>query len=52
MTDANTLAGHHGGHFGAEFFAGVLGAAEVPDAVLEGVAVHPGGVAGGVPEFV
>ena len=51
-TFADALAGHHRRHFGAEFFAGVLGAAEIPDAALERVAVHPRGVAGGVPEFV
>ena len=52
MSDADALAGHHRRHFGAEFFAGVLGAAEMPDVVLERVAVHPRGVAGGVTEFV
>ena len=52
VADADALAGHHRRHFGAEFFAGVLGAAEMPDAVLERVAVHPRGVAGGVTEFV
>ena len=52
VADADPLTGHHRGHFRPEFFAGVLDAAEIPDAVLEGVAVHPGGVAGGVSEFV
>ena len=52
MPDAALFAGHHRGHFRAEFFAGVLHAAEVPDAVCQGVAIHPGGVAGGVAEFV
>ena len=39
VSDADTFTRHHRGHFGPEFFAGVLGAAEVPDAVFEGVAV-------------
>ena len=52
MPDAALFAGHHRGHFRAEFFAGVLHATEVPDAVCQGVAIHPGGVAGGVAEFV
>ena len=52
MADADTLARHHRGHFGAEFFAGVLGAAEIADAVFQRVAVHARRVAGGVAEFV
>ena len=52
VPDADTLARHHRGHFGPEFFAGVLHAAEVPGAGCEGVAVHPRGVAGGVTKFV
>ena len=28
VADADTITRHHGGHFGAEFFAGVLDAAE------------------------
>ena len=45
-------AGQHRRYFGAEFFAGVLHATEIPGAVLERVAVQPIGVAGGMPEFV
>ena len=52
MADADTLTRHHRGHFRAEFFAGVLHAAEVAGTVLERVAVHPIRVAGGVAEFV
>ena len=52
VADADPFTRHHRGHFRAEFFAGVLHAAEVPRAVLQGVAVHPLGVAGGVAEFV
>ena len=52
VADTDLLAGHHRGHFRAEFFAGVLHAAEVPDPMFQGVAVHPIRVAGGVAEFV
>ncbi len=52
MADADPFTRHHRGHFRAEFFAGVLGAAEVPRTVCQGVAVHPVRVAGGVAEFV
>ena len=52
VTDAHTVAGQHGRHFDPEFFAGVLHAAEVPDTVLERVAVQAQRVAGRVAEFV
>ena len=52
VADAHPITRHHRGHFRAEFFAGVLHAAEVPGAGFKGVAVHPLGVAGGVTQFV
>ena len=52
MADADPRAGQHRRQFGAEFFAGVLHATELSDAVLERVAVQPIGVAGGVAEFM
>ena len=52
VADAEPRAGQHRRYFGAQFFAGVLHAAEIPDAVLERGAVQPIGVAGGVAEFM
>ena len=52
VTDAHTGAGQHGRHFGPEFFAGVLHAAEVAGTIFQGVAVHAHRVAGRVAEFV
>ena len=43
VADADPRAGQHRRYFGAQFFAGVLHAAEIPDAVLE---------RGAVPAFV
>ena len=52
VADADPHAGQHRRYFGAELFAGVLHAAEFPGPLLQGVAVQPIGVAGGVAEFM
>ena len=52
VADADPPAGQHRHYFGAQFFAGVLHAAEIPGAVPERGAVQSIGVAGGVSEFV
>ena len=52
VADADPHASQHRRYFGAQFFAGILHATEIPDAVRERGAVQPIGVAGGVPEFV
>ena len=52
VADADPHAGQHRREFGAEFFAGILHATEIPDAVRERGTVQPIGVAGGMPEFV
>ena len=53
MADPDTFAGHHGAELGAEFLAGVGGAAEAGlDALLERLAVQPAFVAGRVRQLV